>query len=95
MHSYVFILPAAHLHSMDVCTTHAATAIDKEQQFSGGFVQLQRFSQQVRTEIEHQDGAAQNVLVVSLPHKLQLQAKWNISMVLRSNTVRVHELGHM
>lgn len=60
---------------MDVGATHAAAAIDKEQQFSGGFVQLQRFAQQVGTEIEHQDGAAQDVLVVSLPHKLQLQVQ--------------------
>lgn len=65
---------------MDVGATHAATAIDKEQQFSGGSVQLQRFTHQVGAEVEHQDGAAQNVLVVSLPHKLQLWAKWNINI---------------
>lgn len=41
-HWYVFILPAAHLHTTDVGATHAATAIHEEQQFSGGFVQLQR-----------------------------------------------------
>lgn len=72
VHWYVFILPAAHLYAMDVGATHAAAAIDEEQQFSGGFVQLQRFTQQVGAEVEHQDGAAQNVFVVSLPHKLQL-----------------------
>lgn len=57
---------------MDLGATHAATAIHEEQKFSGGFVELQRFTQQVGTKVEHQDGAAQNVLVVSLPDKLQL-----------------------
>lgn len=32
-----------------------------------------RFAQQAGTEVQHQDGAAQNVFVVSLPHKLQLR----------------------
>lgn len=80
----LFILSACHLYTMDFGATHAATAIHKEQQFSGGFVQLQRFTQQVGTEVEHQDGVARNVLVVSLPHKLQLQGpKRNISMSAR------------
>jgi hypothetical protein len=35
-------------------------------------VQLRRLRQQVRTEVEHQDRAAQDVLVVPLSHKLQL-----------------------
>ena len=69
---------------MDVGATHAATAVNKKQQLSGGFVQLQRLMQQVGTEVEHQDGAAQNVLVVSLPHKLQLQAKRNISTLFQA-----------
>lgn len=68
-----FVRPASHLYTVDLGATHAAAAIHKEQQFSGGFVQLQRFTEQVGTEVEHQDGAVQNVLVVSLPHKLQLQ----------------------
>lgn len=34
------IPPAAHLYTVDVGPTHAATAIHEEQQFSGGFVQL-------------------------------------------------------
>lgn len=75
VYCFVFILLAAHLYTLDVGATHAAAAINKEQQFSGGFVQLQRFTQQVRTEVEHQDRAAQNVLVVTLPHKLQLQSQ--------------------
>lgn len=72
MRMFFFFSAAGHLHALDVGATHAATAIDEEQQLSGGSVQLQRFTQQVRTEIEHQDGAAQDILVVSLPHKLQL-----------------------
>ena len=71
----VLVLAAAHLNTMDVGATHAAAAVHEEQQLSGGLVQLQRFTQQVRTEVEHQDGAAQNVLVVPLPHKLQLQVE--------------------
>lgn len=63
---------------MDVSATHAAAAVDEEQQLPGGFVQLQRFTQQVRAEVEHQDRAAQDVLVVPLSQKLQLQAKWSI-----------------
>lgn len=76
-----FCLTAAHFYTTYVGSTHTATTVNKEQQLSGGFVQLQRFTQQVRTKVEHQDGAAQNVLVVPLPHKLQLQAKWNIGML--------------
>jgi len=80
---------------VDVGAAHAAAAVNKEHQLPGGFVQLQRFTQQVGTEVEHQDGAAQNVLVVSLPHKLQLRAKWNISMFVCSNTVRGHAWAHL
>lgn len=76
-----FVRPASHLYTVDLGATHAAAAIHKEQQFSGGFVQLHRFTQQVGAEVEHQDGAAQNILVVSFPHKLQLQEpKRNISL---------------
>lgn len=62
-----------HLHALDLGATHAATAVHQEQQLSGGPVRLQRFTQQVGTEVEHQDGAAENVLVVPLPHKIHLQ----------------------
>lgn len=68
-------LTTAHFHTLDVGATHAATAINEKQQLPGGFVHFQRFTQQVGAEIEHQHGAAQNVFVVSLPDKLQLQAK--------------------
>lgn len=83
-----FILIAAHLYTLDVGSTHAATAIYKEQQFSGYFLQLQRFTQQVGTEVEHQDRAAQNVLVVPLPQKLQLQAHMsNVIIHIAFNTI--------
>lgn len=91
----IVMLPAAHLHAADGGATHAAAAVNEEQQFSGGFVQLQRFPQQVGTEVEHQDGAAQDVLVVSLPHKLQLQAKWKVSVFLCHDwSIGPHEWAH-
>lgn len=77
-----------HLHTLDLGATHAAAAVHQEQQLSGGPVWLQRFTQQVGTEVEHQDGAAENVLVVPLPHKLHLQEpdntrEANLSVVQR------------
>lgn len=62
-----------HLHALDLGATHAAAAVHQEQQLSGGVVQLRGFTQQVGTEVEHQDGAVENVLVVPLPHKLNLE----------------------
>lgn len=61
-----------HLDAVDVDAAHAAAAVYEEEQFPGGTVQLWRLRQQVRTEVEHQDRAAQDVLVVPLSHKLQL-----------------------
>lgn len=66
-----------HLYTLDLGAAHASAAIHQKQQLSGGFVKFCRFAQQVGTEVQHQDGAAQNVLVVSLPHKLQLEADRN------------------
>ena len=60
------------LDALDVGSTHAAAAVYEEQQLPGGSVELRRLGQQVRTEVQHQNRAAQDVLVVSLPHKLQL-----------------------
>lgn len=65
--------PVSYLYSLDLGATHAPATIHQKQQLSGGFVKFCRFTQQDGTEVQHQDGAAQNVLVVSLPHKLQLQ----------------------
>lgn len=76
-----FLLTATYLYTTDVGSTHTATTVNKEQQLSGGFVQLQRFTQQVRTKVKHQDGAVQDVLVIPLPHKLQLQAERSINML--------------
>lgn len=53
---FLCILHATYLYTLDLGATHAATAIDKEQNFSAGFLQLQWFRQQVGTEVEHQDG---------------------------------------
>lgn len=66
-----------YLHTLNLSATHAATAVHQEQQLSGGPVRLQRLIQQVGTEVEHQDGAAENVLVVPPPHKLHLQQPGN------------------
>lgn len=74
----MFSFSVTHLHSVDVAAAHAAAAIHEEEQLPGGFVQLQRLPQQVGAEVEHQDGAAQDVLVESLPHELQLQRRWNV-----------------
>lgn len=63
---------ASHLYTLDLGAAHASAAIHQKQQLSGGFVKFCRFAQQAGTEVQHQDGAAQNVFVVSLPHKLQL-----------------------
>lgn len=57
----------------DVVVAHAAAAVDEEEQLPGGPLQLRRLRQQVWAEVQHQDRAAQNVLMVTLPHKLQLQ----------------------
>lgn len=65
--------PVSHLYTLDLGAAHASAAIHQKQQLSGGFVKLWRFAQQVGTEVQHQHGAAQDVLVLSLPHKLQLQ----------------------
>lgn len=40
-----FLSAASCLYTTDVVATHAATAVDEEQQLSGGFVQLQRLGQ--------------------------------------------------
>lgn len=75
----LFLSPRSvfHLHALNLGATHAATAVHQEQQLSGGPVWFQRFTQQVGTEVKHQDGAAENVLVVTLPHKLHLQSPDN------------------
>lgn len=55
--------------------THAAAAVQQEEQLARGPLQLGRLRQQVRAEVEHEHGAAQDVLMVALPHKLQLQGR--------------------
>lgn len=69
------MLETDHLNTLNVVATHAAAPIYEEQQFSGSFVQLLWFTQQVRAEVEHQHWTVQNVLVVPLPHKLKLKVK--------------------
>lgn len=63
-----------HLDALDLGATHAAAAVHQEQQLSSSPVRFQRFTEQVGTEVEHQNRAAENVLVVPLPHKLHLQS---------------------
>lgn len=90
-----------HLYALDLGATHATTAVHQEQQLSGGSVRFQRFTQQVGTEVEHQDGAAENVLVVPLPHKLHLQSPDNNrntdagKKTKKSKTGKVHESTHL